>query len=129
MTVRRWSPARPILPMLSAFLTQLIVVSFFYSDLFNFDRRATGLWFGLYLSDCLVGTYYLARLGGRLVPEDGRVEVRRSHNLQALILGIYGVGLLLFPALFSGFWPWPLDAFHGRLYSAIFISGAIGLAY
>jgi len=39
--VRRWSPARAILPMLWTFVTQLLVVSFLYSEAFDFQRRAT----------------------------------------------------------------------------------------
>lgn len=125
--VRRWSPARLILPMMWAFVTQLLVVSFTYSQAFNFDRRATGLWFGLYLADCLVGTYYLGRFWERLglvgEPRGGWSGVL---HLQTAVFGIYGLGLLWQPAVFSSFWPWTLDALHGRLYSAIFISGAIG---
>ncbi len=125
--VRRWSPARPILFMMWAFVTHLLVVSFAYDEAFNFARRATGLWFGLYLSDCLVITYYLGRLWERPVPTEARA--RRWSSLlraQATCFGVYGAGLLGYPEFFSGFWPWALDAFHGRLYSAIFISGAIG---
>jgi hypothetical protein len=32
----------------------------------------------------------------------------------------------LAPALFTGFWPWRIDDFHGRVYSAAFITGAVG---
>ncbi|MES0161387.1 hypothetical protein [Mesorhizobium sp. C268A] len=46
--------------------------------------------------------------------------------VEMTILGAYGVGLLLFPLTFGGFWPWPIDAFHAQVYSAIFLAGAGG---
>lgn len=125
--VRRWSPVRLILPMLLTFVTQLLVVSFIYSEAFDLQRRATGLWFGLYLADTLVATYYLGRFWARSAPKTGRTfGWSRLLKVQAAIFGFYGVGLLLLPATFGSFWPWTLDAFHGRLYSAIFTSGAVG---
>ncbi|MEO0947286.1 MAG: hypothetical protein AAFY11_03915, partial [Cyanobacteria bacterium J06641_5] len=124
---RRWSPARLILPMLWMFVMQLLVMSFLYSEVFDFQRRATGLWFGLYLADTLVATYYLGRFWTRSAPNAQRAfGWSKLLSVQALVFGFYGVGLLLLPATFSGFWPWQLDAFHGRLYSAIFTSGAVG---
>jgi hypothetical protein len=42
-------------------------------------------------------------------------------------LGGYGLGLLLAPALFSAFWPWTIDDFHGQIYSAIFLTGAVAM--
>ncbi|TIQ15978.1 MAG: hypothetical protein E5X51_36080, partial [Mesorhizobium sp.] len=47
--------------------------------------------------------------------------------VESTILGIYGLGLLLFPLTFSSFWPWPVDAFHAQVYSAIFLAGAGGI--
>ena len=31
----------------------------------------------------------------------------------ALVLGLYGLGLFLLPALFGAFWPWSVDSFNG----------------
>lgn len=50
------------------------------------------------------------------------------YQLQALILGLYGLGLLLAaPLVGKQFWPWPLDAFHSHLYSGVFLAGALGM--
>jgi hypothetical protein len=45
--------------------------------------------------------------------------------LTAAVFGAYGVALLVPPETLSDFWPWEVDAFHGRLYSAIFIIVAV----
>ena len=44
----------------------------------------------------------------------------------ALVLGLYGLGLFLLPALFGAFWPWPVDSFNGQLYSVVFTTAAVG---
>jgi hypothetical protein len=45
-----------------------------------------------------------------------------------LPLAGYGVGLLASPATVTGFWPWPIDAFQCRIYSAIFLTLALASA-
>jgi hypothetical protein len=44
----------------------------------------------------------------------------------AAILGLYSLGLMILPAAFSAFWPWGVDAFHGQMYSSIFLGSAVG---
>src|SRR5207247_9478548 len=45
----------------------------------------------------------------------------------AVAIGVYGVAQLVAPEMTSAFWPWGIDAFHGQLYSAIFLTAAIAL--
>jgi hypothetical protein len=43
-----------------------------------------------------------------------------------MLLGLYGIGLLISPDRFSSFWPWPLSAFASQLYSVLYITPALG---
>jgi hypothetical protein len=50
----------------------------------------------------------------------------RAYLLGVTIgVGLYGAGLLIAPEALTAFWPWKIDAFHGRMYSAAFITGAV----
>ncbi|HEX9661688.1 MAG TPA: hypothetical protein VGB27_05330 [Candidatus Binatia bacterium] len=41
-------------------------------------------------------------------------------------MAVYGLAQFFAPEFASAFWPWKIDAFHGRMYSAIFLTGAVG---
>jgi len=46
--------------------------------------------------------------------------------IESLVLFVAGVGLLIAPESFSSFWPWSIDEFHGRMYSVLYITPALG---
>jgi hypothetical protein len=124
----RWSPARVVLPSLFAFTAVVLVVSLVYAERFDPQRWATWLWFGLYVLLPVNSAYHLWRYR-RLPPADPTPTPARWRGYLlgvALALGLYGVGLLAAPAALTAFWPWPIDDFHGRMYSAAFITGAVG---
>ncbi|AZO64387.1 hypothetical protein [Mesorhizobium sp. M6A.T.Cr.TU.016.01.1.1] len=125
----RWSPGRLVLVMAFIFTVIVSVASFINLGYFNFERKAPWLWFLVYLASVAVSGLFLWRTRAR--PSAKGVILNPAWRgympVESAILGLYGVGLLLFPLTFSGFWPWPIDAFHAQVYSAIFLAGAGGV--
>jgi hypothetical protein len=128
---RRWSSARLILPMLTMFTAVVTLVSLFNLNLFAAPRRAVGIWWFLYIADSIGSGYFLWRYWH---------QIKRTYTLarkplwtyiraKGWILLLYGVGLLLLPTVFSGFWPWKLMEFQGRFYSSVFMAGGLGLLW
>lgn len=130
LVVNRWAPARIALPIALTFTGLVSVASFFSLDSFLWQRRGSWIWFVLYLDSVLISAAFvwvyrhLPQPTLALPPAGFK---QKALQLEAVALGIYGLGLLLAPTLFSAFWPWKIDSFHGQLYSAIFIGGAIGV--
>ena len=125
----RWAPARGVLPAIFVFTTIVLFVSVFNFDLLDFQRWGTYLWFVLYVILPINSAYHMG-LFRRLPPADpiATPAAWRVYLLGvSIVLGLYSVALLIAPETFTGFWPWKIDAFHGRMYSAVFASGAVGL--
>jgi hypothetical protein len=130
LMTRRELSARLIVPVMWVFTTVVLGVSCLQIEQFDLARRTTAIWFGLYAADCFGSSYYLWHYR-RQIFRAGNHLPRHWHRylqLQAAYMGIYGLGLLLLPTQFGLFWPWPLDVFHCQLYSAIFLTGAVGSA-
>ncbi len=127
--VGRWSPTRTVLRTIFAFTFVVLSVSVFYHNQFDFGRWGAWLWFGLYISLPTSAGYHLWIY--RHMKTDHLPPIAPSWSLfltiQSISLLIYGGGLLGAPHEFSQIFPWPLDAFHSRLYSAAFIAGGIDL--
>ena len=127
---RRVALTRLVVSMMWVFTTVVLLVSCLQLQQFNAGRRATDIWFWLYLVDCIGATYYLGYfrehnfLGLRRLPTPWAVGL----GIQAGILGAYGLSLLFFPVPAGSGWLWPLDVFHAQLYSSIFLTGAVGSA-
>jgi hypothetical protein len=124
----RWSPARMILVMAFVFTLVVSVTSLINLDHFNFGRKASWLWFGVYAGSAIVSGLFLWNARGTPPVRAAMPGVgwRRYFQAEAVLLGLYGLGLLILPATFSAFWPWKIDAFHAQTYSAIFITAAAG---
>lgn len=128
--VYRPALARLVVPMMWIFTTVVLLSSCLHLEQFNAARRASDLWFWVYFIDCVGASYYLGYFrgasfeGGRSLPSLWPLVL----GVQAGLLGAYGLGLFVFPAATSSTWSWPLDVFHARLYSSIFLTGAIGSA-
>ncbi|MEM6597948.1 MAG: hypothetical protein AAF635_07235 [Cyanobacteria bacterium P01_C01_bin.69] len=127
---RRGALIRLIIPMMWVFTTVVLMVSCLQLQQFSPGRRATDIWFWLYLVDAIGATYYWGHfkshsfLGLRRLPKPWAIGL----SVQAGILGAYGLSLLFFPASTGSGWLWPLDVFHAQLYSSIFLTGAVGSA-
>jgi hypothetical protein len=127
--VGRWSPARLVAPMILTFTAIVLVVSLVYLDRFQWGRPATAGWFFLYVIVPANAAYYLWLVRDWPPVDLWRppTAIRRALLAAAGVAGGYGIALLVAPGTTGGFWPWPLDAFQGRLYSAIFVTVAVGI--
>ncbi|MFN8373133.1 MAG: hypothetical protein U0694_09700 [Anaerolineae bacterium] len=125
----RWSPTRPVLRVIFSFTLIVLIVSILYNASFDFQRWGTWLWYALYIVLPLNSAYHLWLL--RHMPTTHLSPTPRMWSTITRVLGLililYGVGLLLLPAVFSRFFPWLLDDFHSQLYSAVFVGGGVGL--
>lgn len=128
LVVRCWQTAQLVLPMDCVFMSIVLCVSLAYSDRFMSDRPVTWAWFTIFVSVPLYTGYVLWRYRESLRPVVQRPPpgVRTGLRAAALPLGSYGLAMLAAPEAVTGFWPWRIDGFHGRVYSAIFVSLALG---
>lgn len=126
--IGRWSPARVTVPMILIFTALILVISLLYLDRFVFANPFTWLWFILYVGIPLNAAYHLWRY--RTWPPASPAQLSGRWRIyllaQATLVGGYGLGLLAAPDRFSAFWPWPVDDFHARFYSAGFFTAALG---
>ena len=125
----RWTPGRFILWLIFIFTTLILVVMFIHWDAFAWNRISTYLIFWpLYIFLPVNSAIFLLR--SRDVQSANASEPTGLWRillwLFTLAGGIYGLGLLVAPALFSSFWPWSVDAFHARIYASAFLTPAAG---
>ena len=130
--IGRWSPARVGVPMILLFTAIILVISLAYVDRFHLGSPSAWLWFVLYVGIPLNAAYHVWLYRNLSPAGQGADQGRLSETLRRLLLaeaavfGLYGFGLLVAPERFGAFWPWPIDAFHGRLYSVVFLTPALG---
>jgi hypothetical protein len=94
---------------------------------FEWDRLATFIFWPLYLFLPANSTVFLLRskVPGITKGYDGPASLRTVLVIFALLGGAYGLGLLIAPEALTRFWPWEVDAFHGRMYAAAFVTPAV----
>lgn len=125
--VARRAPVRLVVPMIVAFTTVILVVSIVYTDRFE-DRFSTIAWWIIFIVTPPGSAYFawhFRKIATPLASETPR-SLSRFLFLEGLVTGIYGILLLVAPTWSTAFWPWPIDDFHGRLYSAVFVTLAVG---
>jgi hypothetical protein len=124
----RWSPARLVTPMIFLFTFIIIVLSLIHVSVFDFSRWEVWVWFLLYIVLPINAAYHLW-LYRNLPPADPTLPSPNGRMLliaQAIVLGLYGIALLVVPAIAKGIWSWSIDDFHAQVYSVTFITPAIG---
>ncbi len=124
----RWSPARPVLWMIFTFTFVVLVATLVDLSRFDSDRWSNFLWWPLYVLLPLNSAVHLW-LYRHLEPaasEPGSPRRRLALLALAGMFGAYGIWLFVAPVDASAWWPWPVDAFHGRIYSAAFFTGMAG---
>jgi hypothetical protein len=124
----RWSPARLVTPMIFIFTAIIVVLSFVYIDIFDFRRWEVWVWFGLYIVIPVNALYHLWLY--RFLPPADSAPIESSTRMilfaQTVILGLYGLALVVFPSAAKTIWSWEIDVFHAQLYSVTFITPALG---
>ncbi|MDQ2693362.1 MAG: hypothetical protein M3Y68_15095 [Chloroflexota bacterium] len=125
--VPRWSPGRLTLWMILTFTTLVMLAMLIHRDAFEWDRAATFIFWLLYIFLPINSAIFLLR--SRKAAGPGGFREPAALRIPLLIFGFlggaYGLGLLLAPEALTRFWPWQVDAFHGRMYAAAFVTPAV----
>ena len=126
--IGRWSPARIVVPMILVFTAVVLFVSLAYLGRFN-GGWPTWLWFLLYLVIPANAAWHFWLYRGLPPADPGQLTTgfRAVILLAATLFALYGLMLVVAPEAVAVLWPWPIDAFHARLYSATFLTPAVGL--
>jgi hypothetical protein len=123
----RWSPARASFVVAFIFTFVVSIASLIHLGTFTGTRRVI-LWFILYVG-------YAALTGGALLlyrrlPTVPALAVtdgfRQLLRIAGAMMTLYGAALFIAPTIAAGFWPWGIDAMHGRIYSAVFLAPGFG---
>lgn len=124
----RWAPARLVLWMLASFTGIGLTMTLLNLGRFDFGNWVTWLWCFIYVSLSTTSALYLWLQ--RRQPPPRAVAIPLGWRIyllaQSVVLGLYGIGQFITPPAVSGFWPWGIDALHGRLYSGVFVAAALG---
>lgn len=123
----KWAPARTVTTMIFVFTLVVTVCSFMHWNRFDPARVEVWVWFVLYIGVCLNAGAHLWWY--RSVASAGFPPSSRSSAIlitQAIVLGGYGLALMIAPEPAARLWPWKIDAFHAQLYSVTFLTPAVG---
>lgn len=125
--VPRWSPGRLTLWMILTFTMLVMFTMLIHRDVFEWDRLATFIFWPLYIFLPINSAIFLLKSNGTVPTKvfSGPAALRITLLVFGFLGGAYGLGLLLAPEALTRFWPWQVDAFHGRMYAAAFVTPAV----
>jgi hypothetical protein len=125
--VPRWIPGRLTLWMILTFTTLVMIAMLLHREVFQWDRLATFIFWPLYVFLPFNSAFFLWRSKEARDAKgfDESSALRIVLLLFALLGAAYGLGLLVAPESLTRFWPWRVDAFHGRMYAAAFVTPAV----
>ena len=125
--IGRWAPARTVTTMIFVFTLVVTACSFLHWDRFDPGKVEVWVWFVLYIGVCVNAGAHLWWYRDALVAGSPPPSGPRAALLaQAVVLGGYGLALLVAPEHAGRLWPWKVDAFHAQLYSVTFLTPAAG---
>jgi hypothetical protein len=124
----RWAPARTVLPMLMLFTGVAMISTLLHWTTLYLQRWTTWLWLVIYAALPVNSAIHLwlYRRWPQALPLPTPPAWRYYLRIQGALLVVFGLGQFFAPVVMSSFWPWKVDAFHGQLYSGVFISLGIG---
>jgi hypothetical protein len=126
----RWDPGRVVLPMIGAFTAYVLLISIVGWNTFLWDRPGTYAWWVLYIAlpiNCGIHLW-LYRSWPPVSPRVTPLALRAVLLATAGAFGLYALAMLIAPEAVTGWWPWPMDAFNGRMYGVLFLTMAVGAA-
>jgi len=125
----RWSPGRLALVIALLFTVPAATGTLIHLNQMFWPGKRVAAWFILYFGYIALPAWALWHY--RKLPPVQVLPLPHWPGRIAVALGaaLLAYGLLMFaiPTQAASFWPWPVDALHGRIYSGIFLSAGAGL--
>lgn len=126
---KRWLPAKMILWQIFLFTSVIMVVMFIHINNFAWSRIATYLiFFPFYIFLPINSAIHLYLYRTIKTPSSSQIPSgwKVVLYISVFLLTMYGLGLLILPEALTSFYPWRVDAFHGRIYASAFLTPALG---
>jgi hypothetical protein len=124
---RHHSQISPALPAIGIFTTLLLVVTLLNPDAFDYDLTPVRVWTGSYIVYPTLAFILAWMYRNRDVPVEGVALdgwARTFLQVQAVVFGLLGLGLLTLREVMVDAWPWPISNGLAQFYGGPFIAYA-----
>jgi amino acid transporter len=134
---RLWSNARSTVPAVIVFTALTLIITLVHIDRLHFNaheavtRVGTWFWLAVYtIVPVIMSVFWLRQI--RAPGGEPRREQQIPNGMRALLITLalvmvlFGIGMLLVPALMIALWPWTLTPLTGRAIGAWLVG--LGLA-